>query len=92
MANTNVSMDSGYIPVQLLLRLLPEGEELKTRILQKIAIKATLSANLKDTGYKGERAPQELAGYKDFHDGGGLCSPGRWRKQVRETGTGYGES
>ena len=30
------------------------------------------------------RACETLAGYKDFHDGGGLCSPGRWRKQVRE--------
>ena len=24
------------------------------------------------------RACETLAGYKDFHDGGGLCSPGRW--------------
>ena len=60
------------ILVQLLLRLLSKGEELKTRIHGKIAIKATRSASLKDTGYKGERAPQEHAGYKDFHDGGRL--------------------
>ena len=38
-----------------------EGEELKTRIHWKIAIKATRSASLTDTGYKGERAPQEHA-------------------------------
>ena len=34
------------------------------------------------------RACETLAGYKDFHDGGGLCSPGRWQKQVRELADG----
>ena len=33
-------------------------------------------------------ACETLAGYKDFHDGGGLCSPGRWRKEVRELADG----
>ena len=31
---------------------------------------------------------ETLAGYKDFHDGGGLCSPGRWRKETRELADG----
>ena len=26
------------------------------------------------------RSCETLLGHKDFHDGGGLCSPGRWRK------------
>ena len=68
MADTYVSVDSCYATaflcyctlVQLLLRLLPKGEELKTRIHGKIAIKATRSASLKDTGYKGERAPKSM--------------------------------
>ena len=34
------------------------------------------------------RSCETLAGYKDFHDGGGLCSPGRWRKEVRELADG----
>ena len=34
------------------------------------------------------RACETLAGYKDFHDGGGLCSPDRWRKEVRELADG----
>ena len=34
------------------------------------------------------RACETLSGYKDFHDGGGLCSPGRWRKEVRELADG----
>ena len=25
---------------------------------------------------------------QNFHDGGGLCSPGRWRKEVRELADG----
>ena len=40
-------------------------------------------------GRKGRpRACETLTGYKDFHDGGGLCSPVRWRKQVRELADG----
>ena len=34
------------------------------------------------------RTCETLAGYKDFHDGGGLCSPGRWRKETRELADG----
>ena len=30
----------------------------------------------------------DMAGDKDFHDGGGLCLPGRWRKEVRELADG----
>ena len=31
-----------------------------------------------------------LSGYEDFHDGGRLCSPGRWKKEARKLADGAG--
>ena len=43
--------------------------------------------------HEGEGPPrycEMLSGYKDFHDGGGLCSPGRWRRDARKLADGAG--
>ena len=66
-----------------------EGQDLTSK--WRITEIATQSASQKAIGYRVEKGHPDRArhsGYKDFHDGGGLCLPGRWRKEVRELADG----
>ena len=71
-----------------------EGREADNRAHNQVEDNNVSYPICKPEGHRlrGGRGPptscETLAGYKDFHDGGGLCSPGGWRKEFRELADG----